>query len=1073
MDYPLFSKCFDLFYLEEDEDGRSFRSKVGSVFSSDDFVSGKQLGSDKTELFLAFRGIDGFTPRPDTKNLKTIVKNLCNADHPEKAQSDKENATALAFICTEDPRYYRLKPLIEEGLPGMDTIEHILEKYRTAALIALGRYQPNLVETPIDFPYEHQILHYACDAEDSIKVLGRDKQQNQLRDFLKDERTFLWLQLAGVAGQGKSRLAFELIQEAKKVFGYDAGYLRAEDLEEFKDGWSYWQPDQPKLIVVDYVQEQGANLGPSMAIVAQRSTNLAHRVRFLLLERQPWNSGAIQDYAPHLNTQISDGRSGATEADFRFSEGFASWFSGLEANISDRAKSEPRYRNLPAIILRKPEHKFGGDSLIDLKALSKPDLRKLVNQVAAQQSEGNKLSLSDPEIDKALIRFDNSGRPLYAYFLGIALAHGRFEASWDRTDLLDSMLTIYRDRRWSKQFKHAAPELHEARPGLLLAVAATVLRALKLAGLHSWPFDAVSGDPDFDEALTLVGAPRGNGAGSFGKFIPGLLPDLLGEWFVLQVLTQQPAQLVPLICWCWETRPQETANFLLRIAQDFPTDPTTQEILDVPCSTERKASFVCLSQQAAGIVSALIDKVETCPEPVAKALQAACDDENADALATRAFCHWKGFYFERSDEQAFAFWERAAQKQHARSLRNLGVCYQQGIGIKTPNAREAMQLYQEAVEAGNTQAKVNLAFNLEQGIGVDAPDLEEAMRLYREAAEAGNAQAKVNLAFNLQEGIGVDAPDLEEAMRLFREAAEAGNAQAKVNLAFNLEQGIGVDAPDLEEAMRLYREAAEAGKALARELLAAYRFLGRIPKDYAVSGVVPEIALDFRRSVPHLPPDIGVSWDPVSETDAAEVLNLILDAVLFEDAFKMLSKHVLVSCLCADVSFYEGCRLLDLAFVDAETEEMRFLSALLRDDKALLLDGTSLRIRAINRRLIDLGDDNKQEAYLRFSCEFIRGEDGSFHIITSVDALDWAEDISEEQRAELSKRIGPIMKIGTSDDETSTSWMAAVNSGDIIYRAYFLVHASGMIKMTDVEPIADELPIRSPKYQGAFRFHSE
>ena len=76
-----------------------------------------------------------------------------------------------------------------------------------------------------------EIHSYAYDGANKIKVLGRGKEEADLLRFLKDshEKKFLWLQLAGVAGQGKSRLGWDLIQRARRRIGLASRVLETTE----------------------------------------------------------------------------------------------------------------------------------------------------------------------------------------------------------------------------------------------------------------------------------------------------------------------------------------------------------------------------------------------------------------------------------------------------------------------------------------------------------------------------------------------------------------------------------------------------------------------------------------------------------------------------------------------------------------------------------------------------------------------------------------------------------------------------------------------------------------------------
>ena len=194
--------------------------------------------------------------------------------HASENETDQELARSFDLKAFDKPAVQILGPLFSFGEPTP---------------------QPQLSAPELDHAYDVELLHYAYNQEDKIPVLGRELQQPQLQDFLKADGSFLWLQLAGAAGQGKSRLAWELIQDAPRV-GFVAGQMDANALREFAEHWATWQPDGARLIVVDYVTEAPSLVAPMMAHLIARAAELSHPVRLLLLERQRWDRGSIKSF---------------------------------------------------------------------------------------------------------------------------------------------------------------------------------------------------------------------------------------------------------------------------------------------------------------------------------------------------------------------------------------------------------------------------------------------------------------------------------------------------------------------------------------------------------------------------------------------------------------------------------------------------------------------------------------------------------------------------------------------------------------------------------------------------------
>jgi TPR repeat protein len=113
-------------------------------------------------------------------------------------------------------------------------------------------------------------------------------------------------------------------------------------------------------------------------------------------------------------------------------------------------------------------------------------------------------------------------------------------------------------------------------------------------------------------------------------------------------------------------------------------------------------------------------------------------------------------------------WLPLAEQGHVGAQYNIGVLYDQGLGVPQ-DFGEAITWYRRAAEAGHVDAQANLGFAYQQGRGV-APDNAEAAKWYGLAADQGDVEAQVNLGYFLANGIGVER-DLVEAHKWLNLAA--------------------------------------------------------------------------------------------------------------------------------------------------------------------------------------------------------------------------------------------------------------------------------------------------------------
>jgi hypothetical protein len=114
-------------------------------------------------------------------------------------------------------------------------------------------------------------------------LVGREGALAFLWRFLNDEkRQFLWLLLTAPGGEGKSRLAFELANAARR-HGWHAGKLGRRELASFKP--SRWRPSRPTLMVIDYAAQHASETNWLMEELSGNEAVLEQKVRLLLLER--------------------------------------------------------------------------------------------------------------------------------------------------------------------------------------------------------------------------------------------------------------------------------------------------------------------------------------------------------------------------------------------------------------------------------------------------------------------------------------------------------------------------------------------------------------------------------------------------------------------------------------------------------------------------------------------------------------------------------------------------------------------------------------------------------------------
>jgi len=356
-----------------------------------------------------------------------------------------------------------------------------------------------------------------------VPFQGRQDELAALEAFLNDAQMVSWHMMLGAGGQGKSRLALELCLQMGGA--WRTGFLKEDTTFAT---WETWAPDQPTLIVVDYVARRGEAIGKIIRHAARNKNEFVFPVRFLLLER------------------------GLSDED--------EWFKNLRGSGgSDQAIFDGAGHPQPAIDLPNP----GAD-----------ELWTIMTAMNAKLDAERK----DECLDK-LGTIDTESRPLYAAFLAEALSENDDALHWDTTELARTILERDQAKFWPKDISQEDKQKDKN----LLALAT-------MCG--GWPVDALEGledpnllpSPDEEAVYQRQAAMTGH---PVSENFPPLEPDLLGELFVLETLKYpkdcaaiHPARVRhdALRILAWHAAPGSMFDFLIRCARDFPLHDTLKTL---------------------------------------------------------------------------------------------------------------------------------------------------------------------------------------------------------------------------------------------------------------------------------------------------------------------------------------------------------------------------------------------------------------------------------------------------------------------------------------------------------------
>ncbi|MES2757322.1 MAG: DUF3857 domain-containing protein [Pseudomonadota bacterium] len=188
-------------------------------------------------------------------------------------------------------------------------------------------------------------------------------------------------------------------------------------------------------------------------------------------------------------------------------------------------------------------------------------------------------------------------------------------------------------------------------------------------------------------------------------------------------------------------------------------------------------------------------------------LRAAAEAGDAAAMAELAFHYTRGSMVARDPNLAFAWFAKAANKEHAVAKYMLGLSYRSGEGVVADSAK-SVEWLEKAGAAGFAPAYATLGDTFMAGAGTPADPLRGAGYL-RQGAVLGDAASQQSLGMALHFGRGVDK-DHAQAAAWYRKAADQGMEVARNNLGDLFENGFGVPQ-DYARAIGLYRQAAAAG----------------------------------------------------------------------------------------------------------------------------------------------------------------------------------------------------------------------------------------------------------------------
>ncbi len=151
-------------------------------------------------------------------------------------------------------------------------------------------------------------------------------------------------------------------------------------------------------------------------------------------------------------------------------------------------------------------------------------------------------------------------------------------------------------------------------------------------------------------------------------------------------------------------------------------------------------------------------------------------------------------------KKAYQLWLIDAEKGSAVAQRNIGLMYDEGLGVPQ-NGKKAVKWYRMAAEQGEKLAQYYLGTMLEEGRGVPL-DYKEAVKWYRLAAGQGHVKAQYKLGLMYLKGQGV-LQNSEIAYAWWSVAASKGHEEARKYKQSAQEQ---MTAEQIEKAQQIAKQ---------------------------------------------------------------------------------------------------------------------------------------------------------------------------------------------------------------------------------------------------------------------------
>ncbi|WP_421902917.1 hypothetical protein [Maridesulfovibrio sp.] len=337
-----------------------------------------------------------------------------------------------------------------------------------------------------------------------IPFAGREKEIAFLESFLNSERMFSWQVIIGPGGVGKSRLGLEFC--LKHGVGFRSGVL-----DDFDFSFKHWQPCQPTLLVVDYTAKERDKLHDIIRLLTNRENKHECKIRILILDR---------DSSDHQLSNLSKHR-----------------------HTRDSQFEKP-------YLLKEPD----------------PSIAKSIFEFFFEK-ESEKIPESWDSLLERLKDIDEDMRPLFAAYLGSAVAKGHGDRHFNRESLLQDVI--------NRELEDILKPCGVTEKDLALLVLATIIGGISTQYDFDLPECVTSlGELVYEKDRFKVLNCEAHGKDKVIHQIPPWEPDLVGELFVLEFLKDDEDTGVnkyrkDILKVAWSASAFGSVKFMDRVRQDY------------------------------------------------------------------------------------------------------------------------------------------------------------------------------------------------------------------------------------------------------------------------------------------------------------------------------------------------------------------------------------------------------------------------------------------------------------------------------------------------------------------------